>query len=509
MAINFPDSPSNGDTFTANGVVYTYNATQTLWKTSSAGGGSSVTVSDTAPTSPSDGDQWYNSLSLKMFVYYNDGSSSQWVPASPQQAGAAGADGDAGATGAAGSATSYANLAAFPSSGNTDGDMGFATDTNASYMWDGTSWKKIAMGLSGNAPPRWTTDTPTTADLYSDGSTALTITGVAVDEDGYPIEYSWDGFSGSTVYSSSSLPPQLVSDPVISSAGAAALIGSSNSANNGSFTFRLRASDGVNTVTNNTIVSLAAMPLPYAWWDFDLYTGSNGNVTGDPTFNSKTGTSGPPLTLDGNYPMVFNSSGMGSKGSMLVAANPTYVGGNYFYTGDLSANASYELGTSSTIIMIARYNDATNFPSGNTNYRSLFTTYNLGQAPVVYHTSSYNAWAPANPYDNSTMTKPTTKIYFDKVEISGYDLSSTGIPRRSYLYNEIRSDDVKVRSTALVDVNLTNGFSLFPSASGFNKNISAEVRAIMIFDSVLSESDMALVHAYYKNQYPSDSLMAP
>ena len=71
MAINFPDSPSNGDTFTANGVVYTYNATQTLWKTSSGGGGSSVTVSDTAPASPSDGDMWYNSLDLNLYVYYN------------------------------------------------------------------------------------------------------------------------------------------------------------------------------------------------------------------------------------------------------------------------------------------------------------------------------------------------------------------------------------------------------------------------------------------------------
>ena len=53
-------------------------------------GGSSVTASDTAPTSPSDGDMWFNSTSLKMFVYYADGSSSQWVPASPQQAGPAG-----------------------------------------------------------------------------------------------------------------------------------------------------------------------------------------------------------------------------------------------------------------------------------------------------------------------------------------------------------------------------------------------------------------------------------
>ena len=58
-------------------------------------GGSSVTASDTAPTSPSDGDMWFNSTSLKMFVYYADGSSSQWVPASPQQAGPAGTDGAA------------------------------------------------------------------------------------------------------------------------------------------------------------------------------------------------------------------------------------------------------------------------------------------------------------------------------------------------------------------------------------------------------------------------------
>ena len=126
----------------------------------------------------------------------------------------------------------------------------------------------------------------------------------------------------------------------------------------------------------------------------------------------------------------------------------------------------------------------------------------MGGEPVIHSTNGSQAWYPADPYDNSTMTKPTTKIYFDKVETSG-------IPSRAGLSNEIRSDDVKIRSTALVDVNLTNGFKLLASASGFNKNISAEIRAIMIFDSVLSESDMALVHGFYKNQYPSNSLMAP
>jgi hypothetical protein len=47
------------------------------------GGGASVTISDTAPSSPNVGDLWWSSTLLTMFVYYNDGTSSQWVVASP------------------------------------------------------------------------------------------------------------------------------------------------------------------------------------------------------------------------------------------------------------------------------------------------------------------------------------------------------------------------------------------------------------------------------------------
>jgi hypothetical protein len=46
---------------------------------SGGGGGASVSVSDTAPSSPSAGDLWFDSSTAKMYVYYNDGNSNQWV----------------------------------------------------------------------------------------------------------------------------------------------------------------------------------------------------------------------------------------------------------------------------------------------------------------------------------------------------------------------------------------------------------------------------------------------
>jgi len=47
-----------------------------------SGGGASVTTDDTPPTSPSDGDLWWDSQNGRLNVYYQDANSSQWVDAS-------------------------------------------------------------------------------------------------------------------------------------------------------------------------------------------------------------------------------------------------------------------------------------------------------------------------------------------------------------------------------------------------------------------------------------------
>jgi Collagen triple helix repeat (20 copies) len=102
MAINFPNSPAVNDTYTVGSVTYTWNGT--FWSTSAPATAivASVTTSDTAPVSPNDGDLWWKSDEGKMYVYYADGDSNQWVQASPTNTGAQGTTGIQGIQGVQG-----------------------------------------------------------------------------------------------------------------------------------------------------------------------------------------------------------------------------------------------------------------------------------------------------------------------------------------------------------------------------------------------------------------------
>jgi hypothetical protein len=66
-------------------VVGTINASNILINGTpiSTGGGASVAISDSAPSSPTANSLWWSSDLGKLFIYYNDGSSNQWVETSP------------------------------------------------------------------------------------------------------------------------------------------------------------------------------------------------------------------------------------------------------------------------------------------------------------------------------------------------------------------------------------------------------------------------------------------
>jgi len=65
-----------GNTFAVNGTTVDISI-------AGGGGGASVSISTEAPSNPSEGDLWYNSILGRTFIYYNDDSSSQWVDSAP------------------------------------------------------------------------------------------------------------------------------------------------------------------------------------------------------------------------------------------------------------------------------------------------------------------------------------------------------------------------------------------------------------------------------------------
>ena len=124
-AFNFPASPSNGDTYTLNSVTYQYDGTKWVrysaavgaqGATGSAGAqgaqgsqghqglqGAQAHISTSAPSSGvNNGDLWWESDTGDLAIYYNDGSSSQWIDINTGPRGAQGGTGPTGAQGAQG-----------------------------------------------------------------------------------------------------------------------------------------------------------------------------------------------------------------------------------------------------------------------------------------------------------------------------------------------------------------------------------------------------------------------
>ena len=111
-------------------------------------GGASVTISDNAPSSPNNGDLWWESDTFDLHVYYQDGSSNQWVSITSNAAlkgekgdtGAKGQKGEAGEKGATGSA----------GSNGSDGDKGQKGEVGGTGG-AGTKGQKGEVGSTGSS----------------------------------------------------------------------------------------------------------------------------------------------------------------------------------------------------------------------------------------------------------------------------------------------------------------------------------------------------------------------
>ena len=84
MALNFPNSPTNGQVYldVSTGNRWAWDSANTCWKSTSVFT-QAITVAASAPGDPVVGQLWWNQDYGRLLVYYNDGTSTQWVDASP------------------------------------------------------------------------------------------------------------------------------------------------------------------------------------------------------------------------------------------------------------------------------------------------------------------------------------------------------------------------------------------------------------------------------------------
>ena len=242
MALNFPDSPSNGDTTTLNGVVYTYNATAALWDTISAAAGVDFTAIASNILPDADSSRDLGSTTKKWKDLHLSGNTINLGGIKLRDNnGSLKVETTAGEEVSLGGVKQYDSSGAFPTSGNKLGTMVMSKDKKGLYLWDSSEWDRVSLGPQ--IGPRFVTTPASSLLLNADGSTPLTFTLKAVDESGFPITYDWDAYSSSTVYDSDTLPPQITS--VSRDSGVFSLLASTNTAHSGSVSFRAKASDGV------------------------------------------------------------------------------------------------------------------------------------------------------------------------------------------------------------------------------------------------------------------------
>ena len=97
-------------------------------------GGGSVTVGDNAPSTPASGDMWWDSVSGRLYVYYVDIDSSQWVDASPNISGSNGSN-----------VFSGPNAPANP----VEGALWYNTITSQLYVFTSDTWNVTQNAVSG------------------------------------------------------------------------------------------------------------------------------------------------------------------------------------------------------------------------------------------------------------------------------------------------------------------------------------------------------------------------
>jgi hypothetical protein len=328
MAINFPNSPSNGDTHVVGLKTFVYNSTTTSW---SVQGSASVDITSiTGDILPdTDSSRSLGSASKKWKELYLSSSTIFLGDSGSISAGSGGeiilpsikigkganavkleADGSgklktksivSGVTQAAeepGNATTVANMAGLIAlTGMSTGQIALVSALNRVFMYTGTGWFKIADMT--NATPTDITGVNATYSLAKDG-TATTITAVSTDPEGFPLTWSYAVTAGSL----GSTATVAQADNVFT------ITPSSTEADAGEFSITFSVTDGA----TGAVSVVSAFSLSFESWAtpaLQTYLFHNAS----PLSNDYIGQRGMTSTSNGNNILISGPlSGGGNQG---------------------------------------------------------------------------------------------------------------------------------------------------------------------------------------------------
>ena len=323
MAVNFPDSPSDNQTFTTNGRTYRYNSATGAWKIVSAGAASDISdLTDTTNVIPAD----ISDLT------------------------------DTGGLLGSGGATVYADMAALvAATGMSNGDFGLVTATNNIYVYNGSGWYKIA--TVQNDSPSAITGVDGTYSLAIDG-TPTVITAISTDPEGFPLTWSYAVTSGS-----------LGSTATVSQAdNVFTITPSTTESDAGTFELTFSATDGINGAVNAS----SEFSLAFASWsnatqqakiqasdaENQDFFGHSVSISGDGNTAIVGAYQEDATATDAGSAYIFTRSGTIWSQQAKIQASDAEATDHFGYSVSISSDGD-------TAIVGARYEDTTGTDAGS------------------------------------------------------------------------------------------------------------------------------------------------
>jgi len=417
-AIDFPNSPSVNDTHTVGNRVWKWNgATWDALRTTIpyATGATGATGEDgqfsvaatTAPSTPEEGDAWFDSASGDVFIYY-DG---YWVEASNANDGPTGPTGLTGVTGA--SVTGNTGPTGPTGSNGANGNTGATGATGLTG----------ATGMTGATGALFAVADPTEPVSPTDGQLWVDTDGTALINQ--LLRWSVTPAGGTTTLSgndNNSVPlTYSVGYEQVFQNGVLLVRGSNYTATSGTSITLSNAS-----VTGDVFEVFASQPVAIS----DVYTQTQANAafvndslltaTGDIIYAS--GASTPARLGIGSTGQMLSVSGGVPTWATPAAATPTFAGCSVYN----SASFSISSGVDTTLTWNSEFFDTNGFHSTSSNTERITIPTGYGGK---YQISVSNRWE-ANGTGNRNMTlfKNNNKL-FDFMDMGGFSGSLTNVTR--------------------------------------------------------------------------------